>query len=549
MAQACSTFYYDKRLQPCRISVKSSGTAPVSCTDAADIGNVIDFAYNFSLGVADNGNVMGITNNRDTTRSQQFTYDALNRISTAETTSTHATSPANCWGDQFGYDAWGNLLSISPVSSAYTGCTYQPLSVVATASNQISGDTYDAAGNLIVAQPGSTSYTYNAENQLTSTAGVTYKYDGDGKRVEKTSGKLYWYGTGSDPLMETDLSGNLTDEYIFFGGKRIARRDSSGNVVYYVADHLGTSRIVASSAGAILDQSDFYPFGGERVISASSGNTYKFTSKERDSESNLDNFGARYNSSSIGRFMSPDPSGLDLADWRDPQQLNLYSYVRNNPLTLTDPYGLDCAYLNNAGNGVESIDRNSSGGECADTGGYWVDQTADANSFHDNGNGFATMQNTNGTSYLFCTGGDCSQPPSFSMGGPPPNDAISNDPFFDGVLFGALGGVPGLLRGGASLAGDIFGTGARAATETAAEEAGTQAGRIVFKHGVRHLAGTGLEQAAVENAIKADVQQAVAKATTSGNFWGKVVVNGQEILYKAWTLPDGTINVGTYFKP
>ena len=244
--------------------------------------------------------------------------------------------------------------------------------------------------------------------------------------------------------------------------------------------------------------------------------------------------------------MSPDPSGIDLADWRDPQQLNLYSYVRNNPLTLTDPYGLDCAYLNDAGNGVESIDRNSNAGECSDNGGYWVDQTANANSFRDYGNGFATMQNTNGTSYLFCTGGDCSQPPSFSMGGPPPNDAISNDPLFDGVLFGALGGVPGLLRGGASLVGDLFGTGARAATETAAEEAGTQGARIVFGHGARHLAGTGLEQAAVENAIKADIAKAVANASSTGSFWGRVVVDGQQIVYRAFTLSDGTINVGTY---
>lgn len=340
-ASLLSTFYYDKRLQPCRISVKSSGTAPVSCTDAANIGNILDFAYNFSLGVADNGNVVGITNNRDTTRSEQFTYDALNRIATAETTSTHATSPANCWGDQFGYDAWGNLLSISPVSSAYTGCTYQPLSVVATASNQISGDTYDAAGNLIVAQPGSTSYVYNAENQLTSTAGVTYKYDGDGKRVEKTSGKLYWYGMQSDPLMETDLSGNLTDEYIFFVGKRIARRDSSGNVVYYMADHLGTSRIVASSAGAILDQSDFYPFGGERVVSVSSGNTYKFTGKERDGESGNDYFGARYYASSMGRWLSPDPKQPNIKHLFNPQKWNKYNYVLNNPLSNVDPDGLE----------------------------------------------------------------------------------------------------------------------------------------------------------------------------------------------------------------
>jgi RHS repeat-associated protein len=62
------------------------------------------------------------------------------------------------------------------------------------------------------------------------------------------------------------------------------------------------------------------------------------TGKERDSESGLDNFGARYNSSNMGRFMSPDPFG---GHQQDPQSLNKYSYVRNNPLNLTDPSGLD----------------------------------------------------------------------------------------------------------------------------------------------------------------------------------------------------------------
>jgi RHS repeat-associated protein len=62
-----------------------------------------------------------------------------------------------------------------------------------------------------------------------------------------------------------------------------------------------------------------------------------FTGKERDSESGLDNFGARYDSSQYGRFMSPDPLGGSLTD---PQTLNKYGYVRNNPLNLTDPTGL-----------------------------------------------------------------------------------------------------------------------------------------------------------------------------------------------------------------
>ena len=65
---------------------------------------------------------------------------------------------------------------------------------------------------------------------------------------------------------------------------------------------------------------------------------HKFTGKERDTESGLDNFGARYDASSIGRFMTPDPLGGHM---EDPQTLNKYAYVRNNPTTLTDPTGLD----------------------------------------------------------------------------------------------------------------------------------------------------------------------------------------------------------------
>ena len=105
---------------------------------------------------------------------------------------------------------------------------------------------------------------------------------------------------------------------------------------HYGLDHLGNARIVYGNNGG-WDQSDFYPFGGERVISSQVGSRYKFTGKERDSESGLDNFGARYDSSSLGRFMSPDPLGGRMID---PQTLNKYSYTRNNPINLIDPTGL-----------------------------------------------------------------------------------------------------------------------------------------------------------------------------------------------------------------
>jgi hypothetical protein len=72
---------------------------------------------------------------------------------------------------------------------------------------------------------------------------------------------------------------------------------------------------------------------------------------------------------------------------------------------------------------------------------------------------------------------------------------------------------------------------------------------VTFGHGARHLVGTGLAQGEVEAAIAQDVKAAVANAAEKGGFWGRVVVKGQVIEYRAFPLPNGTVNVGTYYKP
>jgi len=210
--------------------------------------------------------------------------------------------------------------------------------------------TYDAAGNLTNDGQGST-YTYDAENRLTATtatAGYSYVYDGDGKRVKKcsnsgcTTGKLYWTGMGSDPLAESGVGGSNTEEYVFFNGKRVARRDVSNLAVhYYFSDHLGSASVITDNLGTLQKEADYYPFGGESVVSGSDINNYKFTGKERDTESALDNFGARYNASSLGRFMSSDSTQLKRNRLFEPQRLNLYAYSVNNPLSFVDPDGKD----------------------------------------------------------------------------------------------------------------------------------------------------------------------------------------------------------------
>jgi RHS repeat-associated protein len=140
--------------------------------------------------------------------------------------------------------------------------------------------------------------------------------------------------------------------------------DSAGGTGFLTKDHLGSTRLVTDAAGGAKSCVDYLPFGEElgswngRTAACYAGNAgrVKFTGKERDGETGLDYFGARYLSAAQGRFTSPDefPGGivdpftgqqvgqagpLPYADIGDPQTLNKYGYVRNNPLRFTDPDG------------------------------------------------------------------------------------------------------------------------------------------------------------------------------------------------------------------
>ena len=339
-------FSYNSRLQPLQVFY-GTNTPPslTGSTCPSNFGNIMHRVYNFGLGSNDNGNVMSIANCRDTNRRQNFDYDAVNRIAHGYTSGTN-------WGETYTIDPWSNLTNIAGYPNKTNHETLNCAN--ANTKNQLNTCyTYDASGNLM--QNGSTTYTYDAENRLTalSTPAWYYVYDGDGSRVEKCTssscpstgtGTVYWRNLGGDPISESGLNGTVNHEYIFFNGKRAARRDITGNVVsYYFSDHLGSTDVVTTVAGTITKESDYYPYGGEIPISGSDINNYKFTGKERDTESGLDEFGARYYGSSLGRFMTPDwaatATAVPYANFGNPQSLNLYSYVKNNPTTFGDPDG------------------------------------------------------------------------------------------------------------------------------------------------------------------------------------------------------------------
>jgi RHS repeat-associated protein len=327
---------------------------PLNLWSSSPTRTLMNLVYDFHIGTGDNGNVFAITNNRDTSRNQMFTYDSLNRLLSAQNAGTDCTqilidSHLKFWGDHYSYDAWGNLLQKTPVTGH---CSGENLSVTVGLNNQLQGAyTYDAAGNMMHDATANLNYTYDPENRIIGTAGFTYTYDADGNRVEKTNGNttpatgtLYWYMTPGI-VAESDLLGNIQSEYVFFDGERVARRDFPNNVVsYYFSDHLKTASVISDAVGSIIKaETDYYPWGGELQFVNDDSNHYKFTGKERDSETGLDYFGARHYSNALARFITADwsaaPEPVPYADFSDPQALNLYSYVRNLPTSRYDPDG------------------------------------------------------------------------------------------------------------------------------------------------------------------------------------------------------------------
>jgi RHS repeat-associated protein len=334
---------YNDRLQP----ILHSAGVPSQA-------QLLSLCYDFHLGVAvtsapctfpayttgDNGNVQQIINFVDSTRSATFAYDNLNRIQQANSITT---TGINCWGETYIIDAWGNLTNRGGVSGM-TGCATEGLSSTASTKNQLSILSYDLSGN--VTNDGGTNHpTYDVENRIAIDASVTYAYDANGTRIKKSSGSMYWTGAGGEFLTEATLAGTINEEYIYFNGARIARVDRpSGVVHYYFSDHLGSASVITDALGNVTKRDFYFPYGGEQASSTGSDpNHYKFAGKERDAESGLDYFGARYYASNMGRMMSPDWSAkvapIPYAKLGDPQSLNLYAYVGNNPLSRFDPDG------------------------------------------------------------------------------------------------------------------------------------------------------------------------------------------------------------------
>lgn len=201
---------------------------------------------------------------------------------------------------------------------------------------------YHPSGNTTADANGRT-FTYDAENKQVSVSDSNgtigeYSYAGDGKRVKKVVP-----ATGETTIFVYDSGGNLVAEY-----STVLASTNDAKVNYLTSDHLGSPRINTDANGNIISRHDYLPFGeeidgtGGRTTGLNDGDDSvrkQFTGYERDSETDLDFAQARFYACILGRFQSADPVAFESDRLTDPQKINLYVYVRNNPLLLIDPSG------------------------------------------------------------------------------------------------------------------------------------------------------------------------------------------------------------------
>ena len=303
-----------------------------------------------------------------------FGYDGANRLTTAKF-AAFAPSPYPNWqtATPYGmpsmtYDSNGNLTSLQRYGSSTSlidnlGYTYASnTNRISSISNSAPGGasssyTYDSNGNVISDSKDGIAFAvydpFNEPVEVCLTNGTVYTYGGvypalggnvDGTRILKNWGGSNWNFYMNDPDGKT-IAINLgptsssVDYNVWAGNDNIGqvRYNGSYSYYYYLKDHLGNVKMTLSSTGSIYTWNDYYPFGesmpGRNVFEAGPDTRYQYTSKERDTETGLDYFGARYYDSWSGRWYSVDPMSGKYPT------LSPYTYTADNPVTLIDPHG------------------------------------------------------------------------------------------------------------------------------------------------------------------------------------------------------------------
>jgi RHS repeat-associated protein len=301
-------------------------------TDSAGANTFSDRQYSYDA-------ASNLTQTNEPTGASSFSYDALDRI-------VAAAQPAQS-SESYAYDAVGNRTR-SHRSATYAYQSFNRLTATGAATYA-----YDAAGNVVSKTDGAgaTDLTWDAAHRLTGVrlpdgSAVAYAYDALGRRVStvntdrrnrRSTTTSYTYD-GADVLRETTDDGRkpTTTDYLRGAGTddllRQTTRAQHGrpDTYYHLADRQGSTRLLTDERARVAARLDYDTFGDG---AGSPLTRYAYTGRERDDQTGIYYYRARWYDPQLGRFLSEDPIGLAGG-------MNMYSYVSNNPTNKVDPSGL-----------------------------------------------------------------------------------------------------------------------------------------------------------------------------------------------------------------
>jgi RHS repeat-associated protein len=295
----------------------------------------------------------------NTQNQNDFTYGSATELDNYPNVGVANADNVRTYTRKYAYDTMGNITQMKQLgSNGFTrNFNYQggknTLNDIRTGSSALIEDfTYDTNGNQVTA--GTTrnyewDYAdrmrayYNQTGSAEPTVYAHYVYDGNGSRVKKlvrNDGGTWESITYIDGVFEYHKSVNGgTEEKNYTqvdGGVEIRTGSFTGDIsdttIYHLSDHLNSAAIRLNVTGGVIDREEFYPYG-DTSLRTFEKKRYRYTGKEKDAESGLYYYGARYYAAWTCQFLSVDAMAGETVGFSP------YAYANNNPVMFNDPTG------------------------------------------------------------------------------------------------------------------------------------------------------------------------------------------------------------------